>query len=304
MRIFDWIFLARPIVLIPSWAFLIAGYLRGCEQPGAAGTDMSVLLPAFLLLTLLMSGSYVINQIYDRETDKVNGKLFLLTEGYVQLRTAWIEAVLLMAVPLVLSIVLFPSHLPWLAASAVVGFLYSIDPVRLKGRPVLDLIANGVGYGGIAFLYGYSLAAPVDGGAALHVIPYVLLVGAIFLHTAVVDRAGDEKAGLVTSATLLGDRGSSVAAWILLAAAFCTGLWLREPYPPVAALGGLFFFTWGLIFPGIKGSTLSYQWGSLVFILLMVIRLPLFGALLVLVVAATRVYYRLRFQMVYPKLDF
>lgn len=304
MRIFDWIFLTRPIVLIPSWAFLIAGYLRGAERTGTAAELGSPFISAFLLLTLLLAGSYIVNQIFDRETDRENGKLFLLAEEHIPLRGAWIEAGLLTLVPLLLAIVLFPTHLPYLLASALIGILYSVDPVRLKGKPFLDLIANAAGYGGIAFLYGYSLAAPVGAAELISTIPYMLLVAAVFLHTAVVDRPGDEKAGLKTSATVLGDRGSSIAAMISLAAAFGTGLWLGEPYPPVAALGGLFFFVWGLFFPGKKGSTLSYQWASLIFILLMVIRFPLFGALLVLIVAATRIYYRLRFQMVYPKLDF
>ncbi len=304
MRIFDWIFLTRPIVLIPAWAFLIAGYLRGTEVSGSPVELAGPFGIAFVLLTLLLAGIYIVNQIFDQETDQVNGKLFLLASGHLPVRGAWIEAALLTSAALIPAIVLHRTHLPYLLASLVLGILYSADPIRLKGKPFFDLLANAAGYGAIAFLYGYSLTAPVGGGVWLSTIPYMLLVAAVFLHTAVVDRPGDEKAGLTTSASILGDRGTSIAAMIALVAAFGTGLWLGEPYPPVAALGGLFFFTWGLIFPGIKGSTLSYQWASLIFILLVVIRFPLFGALLVLLVAATRIYYRLRFQMVYPKLDF
>ena len=39
-------------------------------------------------------------------------------------------------------------------------------------------------------------------------------------------------------------------------------------------------------------------------VILLVIRVPLFGLLLVILVTLTRIYYRFRFQMVYPRLDF
>ncbi len=301
MRIFDYFFLTRPIVLIPSWAFLIVGYLRGIEKTGSGGGGLSM---AWLLLTLVLSGVYIVNQIFDRETDRENGKLYLLAEGHVTVRSAAVEAAILIAAGLVISLIARRDHFLWLAASAILGLLYSADPVRLKGRPILDLAANAVGYGAVAFLYGFSLSARVDGEALLMTVPYMLLVGAIFLHTAVVDSEGDAAAGLRTSATLLGAKGASIVAWILLAGAFFAGLLLREPYPPVAALGGLFFFSWGLLSPGKKGSSLSYQWGSLIFVLLVVIRFPRFGALLVIVFAVTRLYYHFRFGKVYPRLDF
>ncbi len=78
----------------------------------------------------------------------------------------------------------------------------------------------------------------------------------------------------------------------------------EEPYATLAAIGAAPFFLWAVAFPGRKGSTLAYQWGSLLFVILLVIRQPLFGLFLVALVAATRLYYRFRFRMVYPRLDF
>lgn len=301
--LFDRIFLTRPIVLIPSWAFLLAGYLRAHERNGLNGIGAEILIP-FLLLTSLLAGAYVINQIYDRDTDRENGKLFLIAEGHVPLRDAWIEAVVLMALPLVLSVFLFRECLLWLVISALLGLLYSVDPIRLKGRPVLDLLANAVGYGGVTFLFGYSIVRPVGMEEVLQSVPYMVLVAAVFLHTALVDRAGDEKTGLRTSATLIGERALSIVATVFLLLAFLSGWKFGEPYPTLAAIGASPFFLWAVVFPGKNGSSLSFQWGSLLFILPLFIRVPLFGLLLIVLLLLTRLYYRLRFHIIYPKLDF
>ncbi|MFH1681275.1 MAG: UbiA family prenyltransferase [Candidatus Eisenbacteria bacterium] len=304
LRAFDWIFIARPIVLIPAWAFLIVGYFRANERSGEFSPPLGPLLLPFVLLTVVLAGAYIVNQIYDRETDKENGKLFLIAEGHVSVRGAWIEAVLLMAGGLAASLVLRPGLLPWLLASALLGLLYSVPPARFKGRPVLDLVANACGYGAVTFLFGFSLAGRAGAEEIAHALPYVLLVGAVFLHTALVDQDGDRKAGMRTTAVALGDRATSAAALVLLALAGLAGVRVGEPYVPPAAIGASPFFLWGALFPGRKGSTLAYQWGSLLFVLLVVMRVPLFGLLLVLLVAATRAYYRFRLNLVYPRLDF
>ncbi|MBN1826729.1 MAG: UbiA family prenyltransferase [Candidatus Eisenbacteria bacterium] len=300
----DRFFLTRPVVLIPAWAFLGTGYLRALESGGDTATRYEAILLPFLLLTLMLAGVYVINQIYDRDTDRENGKLFLIAQGHVSLRDAWIEALLLVLVSLIAAALFRPADLPWLAGSGLLGFLYSADPVRLKGRPIADMIANAVGYGGVTFLYGFSLVRAPGTEDLLHALPYIFLVGGVFLHTALVDVRGDRKAGLRTSAVLLGPRGTSTFAFVLLVLAAGAGVLLGEPYPTLAAIGASPFFLWGLIRPGEKGSTLSFQWGSLLFILLLVIRAPWFGFFLVGLLAVTRLYYKLRFHMVYPRLDF
>ncbi|MFH1279886.1 MAG: UbiA family prenyltransferase [Candidatus Eisenbacteria bacterium] len=302
----DWFFLTRPIVLIPSWAFLLAGYLRAHERHGESSPPVGPLVPAFLLLTVVLAGVYVINQIFDRETDRKNEKLYLLAEGHVPVRGAWILAVALIGAGLAATAIYRSVWLPWLGAAALLGYLYSAPPVRLKGRPVVDLLANGIGYGGITFLFGSLIGAPAEGEggvAPVHALPYAFLVGAVFLHTALVDKDGDREAGLSTSAIVLGDRATSISAFLLLAAAAASAIVLGEPYAAYAAIGSAPFFLWGVVAPGKKGSTLGYQWGSLLFVILLVIREPLFGLLLAFVVLVTRLYYRFRFGKVYPSLD-
>ncbi len=304
IRLLDWFFLSRPIVLIPSWAFLFAGYLRGAAKAGREPDPWSELFPAFILFTFVLSGVYIVNQIFDVDSDRENGKLFLLAKGHVSIPAAWIIAAVLSGAALLGAIVWHPVYLPWLGASVLLGALYSIHPIRLKGKPVVDLLANAVGYGGIAFLFGYSLTMPVTAGVAIQTLPYMFIVAAVFLHTAIVDRPGDEKAGLRTSATFLGDRGASIAALLMLLATLISGQLVDEPYPSVAALCGIVFFLWAVIVPSRKVSTLSFQWCSLAFVFLIIISIPPFGLFLLALVIITRMYYKLRFKLTYPNLDF
>ena len=56
----------------------------------------------------------------------------------------------------------------------LVAWLYSVPPVRLKERPPLDSLANGLGYFLLPFAMGYSLGAESADDAAA-----VLFAGAV-----------------------------------------------------------------------------------------------------------------------------
>ena len=102
----------------------------------------------------------------------------------------------------------------WVVAFLVLGYAYSAPPFRLKTTPPLDSVSNGL----------YVLP-----GAAAYVAlageqpPLLALAGgwlwAMAMHTfsAVPDVEPDRRAGIRTTATLLGERG---------ALAYCGGCWL------------------------------------------------------------------------------
>ena len=52
------------------------------------------------------------------------------------------------------------------SALLLVAWCYSVPPVRLKERPPLDSLANGLGYFLLPFVMGYSLGADPRGNAA------------------------------------------------------------------------------------------------------------------------------------------
>ena len=131
----DFIFLLRPMILIPVWTFYLLGAWHAGRLSGAPipRVQFFVGLASF---TALLGAVYIINQIADRETDRINGKLFLVSHGIVRLRSAWIEAAALVVSAFALSLLLMPEAVTLLLLAGLgLGIAYSGEPVRF--------IANG-----------------------------------------------------------------------------------------------------------------------------------------------------------------
>jgi 4-hydroxybenzoate polyprenyltransferase len=113
-----------------------------------------------------------------------------------------------------------PAAVPWLVGFFVLGAAYSAPPLRLKTRPPLDSLSNG-----LYILPGAAAYAALTGTAP----PLAALAGgwlwtmAMHTYSAVPDIEPDRRAGIETLATVLGrDRALAYCAvcWLLSAAAF------------------------------------------------------------------------------------
>jgi 4-hydroxybenzoate polyprenyltransferase len=106
------------------------------------------------------------------------------------------------------------SAAPWLLGFLLLGAAYSAPPLRLKTRPPLDSISNG-----LYVLPGAAAYAAVAGTAppALAVLGGWLWAMAMHTFSAIPDVEPDRRAGIETTATRLGPT---------LAAAYCGVIWL------------------------------------------------------------------------------
>jgi 4-hydroxybenzoate polyprenyltransferase len=82
----------------------------------------------------------------------------------------------------------------------LLGYLYSVPPVRLKARPGADVAVNAVAVGVLGPVAGWSLYRPAVDYPPVMVAFGLLLAAALYLPTTVIDRAADHAAGDVTSA--------------------------------------------------------------------------------------------------------
>lgn len=296
LRIGDYVFVLRPLILIPVWSF----YLLGLHASGApAGPSVYGLLS----LTGIMIAAYLINQVFDTDADRLNDKGHYLTTGIFSARTI----VLLALVALLAAMQMFRAaphaqKVP-LVLALILSLAYSLPPIRLCSRPFLDLAANAAGYGGVAYVCGYAAAGPDTAAAAWHALPWVLLVGATFLHTTILDAEGDARAHKRTTTVAIGIPASASTALVLagagVAAAFLlpNGVIVRTVLPL-----SLPVFAYGYVTArrGVPASSLVVQGATTVVTVAAVITEPWFLAVLVPLIIAARLYYRSRFGVSYP----
>jgi 4-hydroxybenzoate polyprenyltransferase len=300
----DYAMLSRPMILIPVWLFLLLGGWFGMGQPAPLEWETPLrLLGALVNFTLLLSAVYLQNQIVDRESDRLNRKLFLISEGIVPLgRAKWICA-LLYIVPVGLSYLWGMEHFLVFVASALLGLAYNTPPLQFKARPVLDVLSNGVGNGVLNMLAGYTAVASPAAMAQFEpqvTIPFALAVGAVFTSTAIPDIEGDRQAGVHGTAVWLGETGAAWLAVALMAGAVVYAWWGNNVIALVGASASLPGFIVAAIVRRRIVHIIAYQWSTLAFALITGWLYAWFVPFLIVIILITKWYYRRRFSLNYP----
>lgn len=287
MRVLDFFFALRPLVLVPAWSFFLLG-------AAAAAALEPFPVARFTALTLVLCGGYLVNQIVDRETDRVNGKGLFLQRGIFSPRTYAAGAAVCTVAGLGLA---WAAHAaPWrIAAAAALVLAYSIPPLRLAARAGFDLGANAAGYGVLAPWIGAGPGSPPDA----FLTASALAVGAVFVHTTLLDTGGDRATGKRTIGVVLpAPWARALAAALALPAPFLFGM---RSWPAAAA--GLITALWcaaAAVAPARCSSRRVCMIASAAFALAAAAAWPPFAAGLAVLALATRVYYRRRFGIGYP----
>lgn len=102
------------------------------------------------------------------------------------------------------------------------AWAYSVPPIRLKGRPPFDSLANGLIYGWAPYALGHSFFQPLD---TIPAQAWWLALGAAGAHAygAVRDRPYDEHAGITTVAVKLGSRTTLLLIGVVWASILLCG---------------------------------------------------------------------------------
>ncbi len=300
LKICDFVFVLRPLILIPAWGFFLVGAAqgRGATMPTTAGLPSPV---ALLSLTSILICAYLLNQVFDRETDEKNDKCFYLSRGIFRVRTLVIMAIVFFVVAAyAFQAVVAPIQRWTLLLALALSLLYSLPPIRLCARPFLDMLANAVGYGGGAFVIGFGAYQSSTTDAITATIPYVLLVASTFLHTTILDVDGDSASGKISTTVLIGERRSAnLAAFLHLIAillALATANFLAVIITGLSMPAAIYALKTGTR----SASATLIQVNTLVVAGTAVFFWPAFGAILLPLVLLARFYYRRRFGISYP----
>ncbi|MFP4416959.1 MAG: UbiA family prenyltransferase [Fibrobacterota bacterium] len=319
IKLIDCFFLLRFPLLAPVWTILVLGWATSNSQVCVGGTftpecilwaQESFLWISLIGFSLIVASIYVVNQIVDIESDRLNGKLFLLPNGIISIRGAWIVALLCATGGMLIAVLFFDLWMALLyGLGMVLGILYNLPPASLKNRAWGGMFANLAGHGIITYLVGWYTArfvlpestASLD-AALLSSLSPGLANAAVYITTTIADMEGDEKVGKKTFAVLYGQRWTAFSAALLCAATLVISFYL--PYnawvmvvPTVISLA-LFI---SLIFrPEKQQAFRAFKWPVFLLTASVTAFTPMYGILIIFTFFLSRLYYRWRFSIEYP----
>ncbi len=301
MKILDYIFFGRPMLLLPVWTV----YFHASAQlfnTNRLSVTFSIADAVYLVsLSLVFMGTYIINQIFDIESDRINNKLFFLPRKIISLHSAWVYYVILSSIGIGLA-ALFNIY-AGIAASLVgiLGLLYSVPGVCLKDRPVLGLLANAVAYG--LLVPGIHGILTVIGESVFVVLPYFFAIATGYILTTIPDREGDRHAEKKTVAVILGYRPSLLLAGLTSLLTVLTAIF-AENYDMIAISGiTIMLIVWLYYRPHERLLLFACKFPILLLTLAGCLYFPPYLIFLLLTTFITRVYYKNRFGITYPNMS-
>ena len=306
----DILFLLRPPMLIPVWTFFLAGFWRsegfGVREIPFFIKETSFLNShfwlSFISYSLLLGSIYIVNQIVDRESDRLNKKLFLIPLGIVPVKLALAICIILVIISFSITFKYGIVYLLFLLLSLIIGLLYSVKPFRFKGKPVIDIFSNAIGYGILAFGVGWITVSGFSYKLLFYAIPYFLATASIFTTSTILDIEGDRNDGAVTTAVKFGKTTTLIISMVSLLLAFISALFLRDIVIVITSVVSFPLLLIALIKRKRKFITLYMRGGSYVFIILLAVLFPWYFILIIFVFLISKLYYKYRFGIRYPAL--
>lgn len=263
-------------------------------------------LPDFLMvaaLSLNAAAAYYINQIYDYHSDLINEKLGFLQKGLLDKNQMIAVAVILWSISVIISFWVNWGTGVINIMLIILGLLYSLPPARLKDRPVWGLVANSVGIGVLIPMAAAILTGKFSAHAVWPCLYFFLAVAAAHLITIIPDRQGDIQTGKKTLAFYLSDRKIIGWASIFILSAVLPALFMMNFF-----LIGVCLLTFVLLMTAAslkKSSALLFACKFPIFLLSLLAGYyyPVYLIFLVVLLISTRLYYRRRFGIVYPRIN-
>lgn len=294
----DYLFVIRPVLMPPVWTILLLGHHRSAALTGESNLSGLILL----LVTFLVGAVYLLNQIYDVKSDRINKKLFFLAEGNISKGNAVLQTVFLNLVSII------PAYLISLQLGFLftLGFLfglfYSVPPFSFKNKPLGGFLCNSLAHGNLTFLAGWSMNETLSGKSILFSLPYMFAVGAVYLNTTIPDTEGDRRAGKTTLAVAWGREKVVILSCILVLVATSISFLIRDIPFLIASALVLPFFVFSAVTKKNNDIVLSTKLSILFLSIAAGFFYPWYFVVLILGFLGTRLYYKARFNYDYPTL--
>ncbi len=185
-------------------------------------------LPISISFSLITGGIFVLNQYFDRKSDQSNPQKrhLPMASGELSPKHSSILIVSLFAVGSLITAVVDSTLLLLFICYVAIGVFYSAPPLHFKKRPVLDLLAVGIGSALLPFLIGLQISHQLTlefslpwivrryQDAFLCVIPLFLFQMASHIFQAIGDFEADREDGIRTFVVEYGkERSAKIGAF-------------------------------------------------------------------------------------------
>ena len=200
----------------------------------------------FIIFFLFLGSSFAINDCSDVKEDKLGKKSNPIARGEISLKKAIIFSISLGGLGLILSAYFGMEVFLFYSALIFLSFIYSLPPLRLKSRFLLDILSHGLFFGSFLFFL------PIIIFNMEPAIVHYLIAISIFWFSVIIelknhlrDYESDKKAGLKTTVCVLGKSKSEVFLKVLeitypltlaLVFLFSENFWLMILFAAVSCL--------------------------------------------------------------------
>jgi len=303
IKIIDYLFLTRPVLMLPIWATYFAG-IHGLmfgekfnlfHEPPIASLN-------FWSFSALIGAFFVMNQIADIKTDAINRKLYILPEGKISKFGAWIFTIGLLIFSFwQIDVLTSPRFFLFFMALIILGFGYNFHPVRWSARPFAGFFTHIFGA-----VFCYSIGWLDAGGTfsfdvLISSIPIVCGFCAIYLLTTIPDADGDKKTDKITFSVRFGKIKTLNFALVLMILSFGFAIYFQDNLVAFAAFASTVMIGKARIYFNQNSDFLQAIRFSILYLLIaMSLQFPILFVLTAIVVVASRLYYLFRFQKKYP----
>lgn len=190
------------------------GYAIGVTHTPSSMLDSWLIVRSTISCALFLAFCFLINNYADVEGDRLDPtkvKKNPVAAGLVEPRNALALSVVIAFSGLVIALTL-PNliSLAFYIGLVLLGWAYSVPPLRLKGRPVADVVSHGLMLGVLLFLFGHSAATPeLFSREAILVSASMFTSSVIFeMRNHLSDIVADSISGTLTTVGWLGEEAS------------------------------------------------------------------------------------------------
>jgi 4-hydroxybenzoate polyprenyltransferase len=310
IKYLDYFFVNRPILFLPGWATLLAGYLAATNNVKLFHLITTsnfhfefwnpLIFQGLLAFSFAMGGSFILNQICDISSDKKNQKLFLLGEGHISVNHGYIESLILIVLSLILSIKIGLSLFLLMSFFMLItGYFYNYPPFNFKDKPISGLVANMI-MGWLAFAIGWTLLTPLNVSLVIHSIPYLFFNTSLYFLTTLPDVEGDTSSRKITFPVKYGFRATIRVSILFFLLSFVSSLIIGDQFLLLVLILNTLFVLNLIRKKNVSTALLVIKTGIFFFCIVLSVKFPLFFLAITLLFFFTRFYYKRRFQFDYP----